>query len=107
MDHSFEGHPSDRRIASSAMTVGQLRAALAELPDEMLIVMASDAEGNEHRVLAAAGECLFEPDSSWSGETYNTPERLAELVAGPGGWNAEDDAAPEDAIRVVVLEPVN
>ena len=67
-----------------------------------------DGEGNGHSPLADAWEAMYVAESTWSGETYITPEDLAEQMAGlnPSGWS-EEDAAPDDAERVVVLGPVN
>lgn len=93
-------------LREAAMTVGQLKAALADLPDDMILLMDTDAEGNDTRVLSRLSDAMFVPESAWSGETYNTPERLDELMAEGGGWS-DEDAAPDEAIRVVVLEPVN
>ncbi len=43
------------------MRVAELRAALADLPDDHLVVLAGDAEGNRYSLLAAADPCEFLP----------------------------------------------
>lgn len=91
-----------------ALTVAELRQVLDGLPDDQLVVMASDAEGNSHSPLADAEEAMYVAASTWSGDVYNTPEELAVKAAQPGsGWDAEADAAPDDAVRVLLLGPVN
>ena len=89
-------------------TGGELLDYLATQPRDRKVILSRDAEGNGFSPLADAGESMYVADSTWSGETYITPEDLAEAMAGPnpGGW-AEEDAAPDDAERVVVLGPVN
>lgn len=89
-------------------SVGELVDWLSTQPRDRMVVLSKDAEGNGYSPLADADETMYLAESTWAGETYPTPEQLAELVAQPGGgWDAEDDAAPEDAVRVVVLGPVN
>lgn len=89
-------------------TVGELIDYLSTQPRDRLVVLSKDAEGNGHSPLAEVEETMYLAESTWAGEVYPTPEQLAELAARPGSqWDAEEDAAPEDAVRVVVLGPVN
>lgn len=90
-------------------TVGELKAVLADLPDEMKIVMSRDAEGNGHSPIASAEEGMYLAENAWSGEVYVTSEWLDEKInaeSDRGGWS-EEDRAPEGAERVLVLWPVN
>jgi hypothetical protein len=89
-------------------TVGELADYLATQPRDRKVVLRKDAEGNGHSPLADAWESMYSADSTWSGETHPLPEVLAEWMAGPNtqGWS-EEDAAPDDAERVIVLGPVN
>lgn len=74
------------------MTAGELKAKLAEYPDDMPVVLSRDSEGNEQRPLADVSDGLYEPDNDWCGNV------LAE----------EDEGdASEMAYRVVVLWPIN
>lgn len=85
------------------MTVDELRAALDGLPGDMPVVMASDAEGNSHSPLSDATITMYMADSAWSGDVYMTPEERTSK-----GAAAEDYlAAPDDAVRALLLEPVN
>lgn len=89
-------------------TVGELADWLATQPRDRLVVMSSDAEGNSYSPLADAGEAMYLADSTYSGEVFPTPEQLSELVAHGGyGYDEEEDAAPAEAVRVVVLGPTN
>lgn len=83
-------------------TVGELIDYLATQPRDQLIVMASDAEGNDYSPLAAADEAMYAADGTWSGDVYLTPEQRA-AKADPDDWTE----APDDAVRVVLLEPTN
>ena len=91
---------------ADARTVGDLMDYLATQPRNRKIVMSKDAEGNGYSPLADASEAMYAADTTWSGEIYITPEDLAFSIANDGGWT-EEDAAPDDAERVVVLGPVN
>jgi hypothetical protein len=86
-------------------TAGELADWLSAQPRDRRIVLASDAEGNSHSPLADAGEAMYTAETAWSGETYPTPEDLAGLMA-RDGWT-DEDAAPGDAERVIVLGPAN
>lgn len=80
------------------MNAGELRAALDGVPDGVLVVMAKDAEGNGYSPLAGvdtAETTLYEADSTWSGEVLDTTDPDIEAHDYP------------DAVRAVVLEPVN
>ena len=87
------------------LTLATLRARLQELshlPDDTPVILQKDAEGNGYSPLADGGEGMYLADSTYSGETYPTPEQIAADRA-----YTEEDEAPEDAIRVIILRPVN
>lgn len=74
------------------MTAGELKAKLAEYPDDMPVILSQDSEGNEHRPLADVCSGLYDPENSWRGNV------LAE----------EDEAgASAKAYKAVVLWPIN
>jgi hypothetical protein len=98
---------NDRFNFDHAVTVGQLMAKLAQLPEDAIVVMASDAEGNSHSPLSSVNESMYLPETTWSGDAYPTAEELAEKMAQPGSGWSEEDAAPDDAVRCVLLGPVN
>lgn len=73
------------------ITVGQLRAWLAHVPDDAPIVMSKDAEGNGFSPLAEAeSDARYVPESTWAGYVP---------------CSDEDD--PEGTERVVMLWPTN
>lgn len=82
-------------------TCGELADYLAVQPRDRKIVLRKDAEGSGHSPLADAWEAMYSADSTWSGETYPTPEDL--VGTEPGEYNP----GPDDAERVIVLGPVN
>jgi len=53
-----------------AITKKQLIEMLAEYPDESIIIVQKDAEGNDYSPLAEICEGHYEPDSTDSGEIY-------------------------------------
>lgn len=86
------------------MTLAELRQQLAalNLPDDTLVVLAEDAEGNGFSPLVEAIPGMYLAETTWSGEHYPTEEqRLAE--------DDPDDysEAPDDAVPAVFLWPTN
>ncbi len=86
------------------MTVKELKEAIANLPDDMQVIVQKDSEGNGYSPLAGADpEAIYIPDSTYSGTAYNT------------NWSAEDAAMPEVAWsamlekspRALILYPTN
>ena len=74
------------------MTVKELIAVLAELPDDMPVILSKDAEGNYHGPLSDVSVAMYEPESRWSGYV------LAEV----------DEADDSDrAYKAAVLWPIN
>jgi len=89
-------------------TVGELLDYLATQPRDRKVILQKDAEGNGYSPLADADESMYVAECEWDGDVYMTPEDLAEAMTPPNlqGWT-EDDGAPDDAERVIVLGPVN
>ena len=77
-----------------------------DVPDDTLIVLSSDAEGNTHSPLDSGGSQLYAAETTWSGYVYPTRTELDALIAEGSGWS-EDDRAPDDAVPAFVLVPVN
>lgn len=59
---------------------------------EKEVVMSKDGEGNGFSPLSDVAHALYVPDSTWSGEVYNTDEK---------------EEAGEEAKEVVILWPTN
>jgi hypothetical protein len=86
------------------VTLAELRAQLdaLNLPDDTLVVLAKDTEGNGFSPAVEAEHAMYLADTTWSGEHYITEEqRLAETD--PDDWSE----APEDAVHAVFLWPTN
>ena len=75
------------------MTVKELKELIESLPDEMLVVLQKDSEGNGYSPLAGDDNCMYIPENTWSGYVYEEDEL------------EEDDI--EDAIFSLVLYPIN
>lgn len=85
------------QVACTSTTVGELKAWLANLPDQLPIILSKDAEGNDFSPLCDRNQGWYIPTSPWSGES----------------WAADDDAddedciPPDDALPALFLWPVN
>lgn len=78
------------------MTVAELIAELQELPQDLIVIVQKDSEGNGYSPLAGSDhECVYVPDSTWSGEVYSNEDY------------ADKGYAYSDAVPCVVLFPVN
>lgn len=85
------------------MNVKELKEAIADLPDDMEVIMQKDAEGNGYSPLRGADpNAIYLPDSTYSGQVYSTK------------WSADDADASENEWkdmlkkpRVLVLFPIN
>ena len=76
------------------MRVAKLRALLAEAADDLLVVLAKDAEGNSFSPLAEGDLALYVPEATWAGDVPH-PDDAAGYQDEPGAESA------------VVLWPVN
>jgi len=86
------------------MTLAELRAQLdaLNLPDDTIVVLAKDAEGNGFSPAVEAAPGMYLADTTYSGEHYMAEEqRLAETD--PDDWSQ----APDDAVRAVFLWSTN
>lgn len=86
------------------MTLAELRAQLdaLNLPDDTLVVLAKDGEGNGFSPAVEAEHAMYLAESGWSGERYLTDaDRQAQDDAD------EYDEAPDDAVPAVFLWPTN
>lgn len=77
-----------------AIPAGRLRAALADVPEDMPVIMSKGGEGDGHSPLSSVSkDCVYEPLSTWSGEVHDT---------------TDDEYEPDERdVRVVLLGPVN
>lgn len=92
-------------------TVGDLRAALDGYPDDMVIVMSGDAEGNRYSPADHIRERMWIPDGSM-GDTGPTPEQGCDGDECCQCHSPHCDLPPCTAEcfpgeRVLVMEPLN
>jgi hypothetical protein len=74
--------------------VGKLRSALEDLPEDMLVVMSKDSEGNRYSPLADLEKMYYYPDNSWSGEVRHPDE-------------VDEEPNDEECVEAIVLWPTN
>jgi len=54
-----------------SVTVKELQKLLLDLPDDALVVMSRDAEGNGHSPLANVWDGFYKADTTWFGSAYD------------------------------------
>jgi len=85
------------------MTVKELKEAIANLPDEMEVVLQKDSEGNGYSPLAGADpDAVYIPDSTWSGDVYSI-----EWTADDACMSDEEWEDIKSKPRTLILQPVN
>lgn len=85
------------------MTVKELKEAIANLPDEMEVVLQKDAEGNGYSPLEDVDpNAVYIPNSTWSGDVYSMGWTAGDACVTEGEWE-EIKAKP----RTLILAPVN
>ena len=86
------------------MTLAELRAALdaLNLPDDTLVVLAKDGEGNGYSPLVTADHAMYAANTTWSGDHYMTDEQR-QAQPDPDDYSQ----APDDAVHAVFLWPTN
>lgn len=86
------------------MTVKELRKLLDEYPDDYVVILQKDTEGNGHSPLEGSWHGVYVPDSTWSGNVH-----LAELTEEDRGQGyTEDDLYDgDDGQFALILYPVN
>lgn len=91
------------------MNIAELREILAVLPENALVVMSKDAEGNNFSPLSSYSDDLrYNANSTWSGEV-TSEENCAEHRADYGlkGPCDHTDCRYGEGVPAVVLWPVN
>lgn len=74
------------------MTIKELLLAIKGLPEDMQIILAKDAEGNDYTPLADIAIGVYETTTTWNGEFL---------------YSDEDQEIPEDECNALCLEPTN
>lgn len=84
------------------MTLAELREQLdaLDLPDDTIVILAKDAEGNGYSPVAQVDDAMYDAESTYSGQHYaNADLRAVE----PGEWSE----APDSAVPALFLWPTN
>jgi hypothetical protein len=85
------------------MTIKDLKEAIQDLPDDMLVILQKDAEGNGYSPLAGAdSDAVYIADSTWSGDVYDLSWTADEADMDEDEW--EEMKQKEKAL---ILYPVN
>jgi hypothetical protein len=80
------------------LSVAQLRAMLDGLPDDAIVVLAKDGEGNGYSPLSAPVEAVwYIPESTWAGYVH-------EIGPDSDGETYEPDGSE---LVAIVLDPIN
>lgn len=85
------------------MNVAELKKKLNGLPDDMLVILQKDSEGNSYSPLYGADpNAVYVPETDWAGRVYDL------------NWSADDADMSEDEWqetrtkpKVLVLHPTN
>lgn len=87
-----------------AVTVKELRELLADLPEDMQVVMSKDGEGNSYSPLSdGSSNYIYVPECTWSGDVYSTDHSAEDMDMDEEDW--EEFKATND--RALVLWPTN
>ena len=87
------------------MTVKELIKELKDYPQDALVVMSTDEEGNGHSPLDALNEEVYVADPDGRGQVYVARTLTPELKE--QGYTEEDCYDEEDGQVAVVLWPTN
>jgi hypothetical protein len=85
------------------MTVKELKEAIANLPDEMEVVLQKDSEGNGYSPLAGTNpEAVYIAETTWYGDVYSMDWTSDDACMSDEEW--EDIKSKP---RTLILYPVN
>jgi hypothetical protein len=85
------------------MNVRELKEVIANLPDDMEVVLQKDREGNGYSPLEGAdSNAVYIPDSTWSGDVYDMNWTANDACMTNEEWE-EIKTLP----RTLILYPVN
>lgn len=86
------------------MTVKELIEQLQSMPQDSIVILQKDAEGNGYSPLSCADpDAVYEADSTWSGDVYCTNWTADEACKDEEEWEDFKRNTP----ACVVLAPVN
>lgn len=71
------------RLPTTLITVAGLRAALARMPDDAIVVLAADVEGYGYSPLDSLQEHRYIARNAYAGEIGDGPKGVPAVVLGP------------------------
>lgn len=86
------------------MNVGELREVLKDLPDDTLVVMSKDGEGNSYSPLSGHWNGHYIPETTWWGELWSEED---ERDFDPHLPEDAEVPVPAEAVPAIVLWPTN
>jgi len=86
------------------MKVKDLKELLTNVPDDTLVVLSRDSEGNNYSPLDDFSHQTYVPDSEWSGEIYlqELTEEFKDI-----GYTDEDMYHGNNGVKAIVMWPIN
>ena len=85
------------------MNVKELKEQIANLPDDMEVVLQKDAEGNGYSPLSGADpDAVYIPNSTWSEDVFSMDWTADDACMTDDEWNAIKSKP-----RALILYPVN
>lgn len=86
------------------MNVKELKRELDNLPDDMEVILQSDAEGNKYSPLRLCdSEAIYVPRAPWYGDVYPTDSTAFDNGLESDMWEFLKQSKP----RCLVMAPVN
>ena len=85
------------------MNVKDLKEVIANLPDEMEVILQKDSEGNGYSPLRGAdANTVYIPETTWYGDVYSM-----DWTAYDAGMKDEEWNDIKEKPRALILHPVN
>ena len=85
------------------MNVKELKESIANLPDEMEVVLQKDSEGNDYSPLSGCDDdVVYIPETTWYGDVYSMKWCSDDVCMTDEEW-ADIKSKP----RALILYPVN
>ena len=81
------------------MIIKELKALIADLPDDMEVILQKDGEGNGYSPLSSGEECFYVPENTWSGQVYGLDDEDC--------MDSEDWQELKEGPKSLVLFPIN
>lgn len=94
----------NRKEKENYLTVGELKEQLKDVPDDAIVVLSSDSEGNNYSPLADGYTSYYEPECTWMGTVYN---KYSYKEDEDYKTMYEENIKDGTAVKCLVLFPIN